>query len=274
MVTARKAGTHLDEIVAARRKQVQEAQARVPLDALRREAEARADRRDFAAALAAEGFHVIAEMKRASPSRGLLCPRYRRRDIAQGYEAAGASALSVLTEPRFFLGALEDLQEARAAVQIPVLRKDFILGPYQVYESVAAGADALLLIVAALSDAELQDLIELCRHLKIAALVEVHTEDELERARAAGASILGVNNRDLKTLAVDLQTSFRLREKIPAGLTTVSESGIRTPADLRKLAEAGYYAALVGERLMTQPDPGKALAALREGLPASTAPRR
>ena len=274
MVTARKAGTHLDEIVAARRKQVQEAQARVPLDALRREAEARADRRDFAAALAAEGFHVIAEMKRASPSRGLLCPRYRRRDIAQGYEAAGASALSVLTEPRFFLGALEDLQEARAAVQIPVLRKDFILGPYQVYESVAVGADALLLIVAALSDAELQDLIELCRHLKIAALVEVHTEDELERARAAGASILGVNNRDLKTLAVDLQTSFRLREKIPAGLTTVSESGIRTPADLRKLAEAGYYAALVGERLMTQPDPGKALAALREGLPASTAPRR
>jgi indole-3-glycerol phosphate synthase len=199
-------------------------------------------------------------MKRASPSRGLLRQRYRRREIAGSYEQAGAAALSVLTEEQFFLGSLDDLTEARGAVSLPVLRKDFILDSYQVYESVAAGADALLLIVAALPDEDLRTLLALSDRLRVAALVEVHTAEELDRALAAGAKIVGINNRDLKTLNVDLEVSLRLRPKIPAGCVAVSESGIRGPAELKRLAEAGYDAVLIGERLMTAEDPGKELA--------------
>ena len=180
-------------------------------------AEARQERRDFAAALtAADGpgagrrLRVIAELKRASPSRGLLRQNYRRREIALGYAGGGASALSVLTEGRYFLGSLEDLTEVRQAVEIPVLRKDFILESYQVYESVAAGADALLLIVAALPEHDLRSLLDLCKQLRIAALVEVHTEAELDRAVEAGAQIIGVNNRNLKTLEVNLETSIQI----------------------------------------------------------------
>ena len=262
----------LDEIVAARRKALAEAKARVPLERLRQEAEARTERRDFAAALAGSsretsrpGLRVIAELKRASPSRGLLRKEYRRREIALGYARGGASALSVLTEEEFFLGSLRDLGEARNAVELPVLRKDFILDPYQVYESVAAGADAILLIVAALPDADLQSLIALAKRLRVAALVEVHDQAELEKALAAGASLLGVNNRNLKTLEVDLGTSLRLRPKIPSACLAVSESGIRTSEDLLRLEEAGYAAVLIGERLMTQPDPGQALKSLLDG---------
>jgi indole-3-glycerol phosphate synthase len=165
-----------------------------------------------------------------------------------------------LTEKDFFGGSLQDLQEARGAVRLPVLRKDFILDPYQVYESVAAGADALLLIVAALSDEDLRKLLGLCDRLHIAALVEVHTAPELERALAAGARIIGVNNRNLRTLEVSLETSLRLRSKIPPGCLAVSESGIKTAADLHRLSEAGFNAALIGERFMTAPDPGQELA--------------
>jgi indole-3-glycerol phosphate synthase len=258
--------TFLEEIVAARRMpRVRDAAARPPRDDLQKAAEARGERRDFAAALQGDSLRVIAEMKRASPSRGLLRLDYRRREIAQAYERAGAAALSVLTEERFFLGSLNDLGEVRAAVGLPVLRKDFILDADEVYESVVAGADALLLIVAALSQEDLRRLTELCSRLRIAALVEVHTEEELDRALAAGARIVGVNNRNLQTLEVDLATSFRLRAKIPSECLAISESGIRTPADMRRLAEAGYDAVLIGERLITEPDPGKALAELLEG---------
>ena len=258
--------TVLGEIVSARQKRLAEARVLAPSEDLQRAVHARSERRDFAAALAADGFHVIAEMKRASPSRGLLCPQYRPREIAKAYQSAGASALSVLTEEQYFLGSLEDLTQARAAAQLPVLRKDFILEDYQVYESVAAGADAILLIVAALSDQDLRKLLGLCNSLRIAALVEVHTQEELEKALAAGAGIIGVNNRNLKNLEVDLGTSFRLRERIPSTCLAVSESGIRTPADVWRLAQAGFDAVLIGERLMTAPEPGRALAELLQGV--------
>jgi indole-3-glycerol phosphate synthase len=258
--------TILDNIMSARRRTLDETRLAIPLERLQAAAEARKERRSFAAALAPTaapaglpGLRVIAELKRASPSRGLLRQQYRRREIALGYSQAGAAALSVLTEEQYFLGSLHDLTEVRQAVEIPVLRKDFILDSYQVYESVAAGADALLLIVAALQDRDLRSLVELARQLRIDALVEVHTEPELQRALEAGARIIGINNRNLKTLEVDLEISFQLREKIPAGCITVSESGIKTSQDLRRLSQAGFDAILIGERLMAEPDPGQVL---------------
>jgi len=261
-------GTRLGEIVAARRRRVEEAQASVTLESLQRAAQARVERRDFAAALSRGPLQVIAELKRASPSRGILREDFRRDEMARSYEAAGASALSVLTEERFFLGSLADLEAARAAVRLPVLRKDFIISDYQIYESVAAGADALLLIVAVLSDEDLRNFLVLCRELRVAPLVEVHDHLELQRAAQAGATIIGVNNRDLKTLEVDLATSFRLRAGIPADCIAVSESGIKTGEDLRRIAEAGFHAVLIGERFMTAADPGLALRQMLDGMRA------
>jgi len=261
--------TILDDIVSARRLELEKTRLAVPLARVQQMAEARQDRRDFAAALASSvspdvpsALRVIAELKRASPSRGMLRQNYRPREIARGYAGAGASALSVLTEGQYFMGSAPDLAEARQAVKIPVLRKDFILESYQVYESVTAGADALLLIVAVLPQHQLQELLDLCRQLRIAALVEVHTEVELELAVEAGAEIIGVNNRNLKTLEVQLETSLKLRPKIPRGCLTVSESGIKTAADLQRLRQADFNAVLIGERLMTQADPGTALGQL------------
>lgn len=266
----------LDDIIESRRRRLDEVRARIPLAELERAAEKRADRRDFAAALGrdrekgpgrdrgAVELRIIAELKAASPSAGLLKSDYRPGEIARGYESAGAAALSVLTEEEYFRGSLEHLQQARSATSVPVLRKDFILDAYQVYESVAAGADALLLIVAALSDQELRRLVESAERLRIAALVEVHTAEELERALAADARLIGVNNRNLKTLEVSLETSLGLRPRIPTGCLTVSESGIRSAADLERLRDAGYDAALIGERFMAADDPGKELAALLE----------
>jgi indole-3-glycerol phosphate synthase len=271
--------TVLDNIVALRRQSLEVTRQAVPLERIQLIAEARTERRDFASALvskngsnAKSNLRVIAELKRASPSRGLLCHYYRRKTIASGYAQAGASALSVLTEEHYFLGAAQDLVEARRVIDIPVLRKDFILESYQVYESVAIGADALLLIVAILSDFELKNLLDLCRQLKIAALVEVHTEEELRRAAAAGAKIIGVNNRNLKTLQVNLETSFILRPKMPSGCVAVSESGIKTAADLRRIQDAGFNAVLIGERFMTQPSPGAALGALLAEFGGSPSP--
>jgi indole-3-glycerol phosphate synthase len=263
--------TVLDQILVARRRRLDEARARTPLGELQRAAEVRADRRDFTEALRGPGLRVIAELKRASPSRGVLRTDFQPAEIARGYEAAGAAALSVLTEEDFFSGSLEDLRQARAAVALPVLRKDFVFDDYQVYEAAAAGADAVLLIVAALGADDLPRLIELSHSLRLAALVEVHIEEELQHALDAGARIVGVNNRNLKTLEVDLETSFRLREKIPATCLAVSESGIKTPADLRRLSETGFDAVLIGERFMTEPDPASALAELLSL--ASGAPR-
>ncbi len=261
--------TILDNIVAARRRTLEETRLAFPLRRVQQLAEARQERRDFAAALApaaspgtSAGLRVIAELKRASPSRGLLRQQYRRREIASGYAAAGAAALSVLTEEQYFLGATQDLTEVRAAVRIPVLRKDFIVDSYQVYESVAVGADSLLLIVAILSEQDLRSLLALCDQLRIAALVEVHTEAELQRAADAGARIIGVNNRNLKTLEVNLETSLELRAKMPGGCVAVSESGIKTTEDLRRISAAGFHAVLIGEKFMTEPDPGQALGRL------------
>ncbi len=265
------AETHLTRIVEARLRQLEAQKATVNSVRLRAAAEARTERRDFAAALSREGLAVIAELKRASPSRGVIRQDYRPAEIARGYQWAGAAALSVLTEEQFFHGSLDDLKTARQATDLPVLRKDFIVSEYQVYESVAAGADALLLIVAALADGELRELLSLSERLKIAALVEVHTEDELERAVASGAKIIGVNNRDLKTLEVKVETSYRLRPRIPRECLAVSESGIRSAEDLSRLAAAGFHAVLIGEHLLLQDDPGKALARLLAGALAPRA---
>jgi len=269
--------TILDNIVSARRLTLEETRLGLPLECVQEMAEARQERRDFTAALAPDagaphGLRVIAELKRASPSRGLLRHHYRRSEIALGYAGAGASALSVLTEGQYFLGSTQDLTEVRKTVEIPVLRKDFILESYQVYESVAVGADALLLIVAILSDQDLRGLLDLCNQLRIAALVEVHTEGELDRAIAAGARIIGVNNRNLKTLEVNLETSFELRAKMPPNCIAVSESGIKTATDLRRIRDADFNAVLIGERFMTQPDPGTALSELLGQFAGQPAP--
>ena len=239
----------------------------MPLGELRKLAEARSDFRDFSSALSGETLSVIAELKKASPSRGLLRPDFRPVDIARSYQQAGASALSVLTEEEFFQGSLSDLKAAREAVHIPVLRKDFVVDEYQIYESVAAGADAFLLIVAALDDRDLRHFIRLSDSLHVATLVEVHTEEDLARAIDAGAKIIGINNRNLNTLEVSLETSFRLREKIPPSCLAVSESGIKSGADMEKLAKAGFSAVLIGEHLMLAGEPGEELSRLLKSAP-------
>ena len=257
----------LRTIIATRRRRIEEARASVPLAAIRQAAEARSDFRDFAGALSGDVLSVIAELKKASPSRGLLRPDFRPPEIAKAYQQGGASALSVLTEEDFFQGTLDHLKDARGAARLPVLRKDFIIDEYQVYESAAEGADALLLIVAALEDKDLNQLLALSEQLGVAALVEVHTAEELERAIAAGAQIFGINNRNLSTLEVNLETSFRLREKIPSECLSVSESGIKSGEDLERLAKAGFNAALIGEHLMLADDPGKELSRLLSSAP-------
>jgi indole-3-glycerol phosphate synthase len=252
----------LQTIVAATRMRVASAAARQP----RAELEARARRaaprgHAFQAALTRQGPpNIIAECKRRSPSKGVLRAAYDPAAIAEGYAAAGAAALSVLTEPMFFDGSLDHLAAVRAAVTIPLLRKDFIVEPYQIVEAVVAGADAVLLIVAALSDEELRQLADEARGWGLAALVEVHSEEELARALGAGATIVGINNRNLRSLEVDVDLSHRLAGQIPGSVLAVSESGLRTRADLARLDALGYRAYLIGERFMATPDPGAALA--------------
>jgi indole-3-glycerol phosphate synthase len=254
----------LAAIVAATQTRVRAAQRHEPLDALETRATRRSPRGEaFASALARKGtVNVIAECKRRSPSRGVLRAAYDPVAIARGYAEAGAAAMSVLTEPAFFDGALDHLSAVRAAVETPLLRKDFIVDTYQVTEAVAAGADAVLLIVAALDDHSLARLHADAAVRGLAVLVEVHTEEELDRALAIGARLIGVNNRNLKTLAVDVDLSERLAARMPSGVTAVSESGLRTPADLTRLAGLGYSAFLIGERFMTTADPGRALRTL------------
>ena len=214
-----------------------------------------------------EGPRVIAECKRRSPSRGILRQDYDAAAHARAYADAGAAAISVLTEPTFFDGALEHLACVRAAVRVPILRKDFIVTRYQVFEAVMAGADAILLIVGALTPAGLRDLLDVAAQAGAAALVEVHDEEELAMAADAGAEIIGVNSRNLRTLAVDPGLHDRIASSLPASAVTVAESGLREPADLQRLERAGYRAFLVGERLIVEADPGAALRRLR-GVPA------
>lgn len=256
----------LQAIVAATRVRVENARRRESVPALEARA---ADRRpDSAAFIRAvtrpDRVNIIAECKRRSPSRGVLRAAYDPVDIAAAYAAAGAAAVSVLTEPMFFDGALDHLAAVRAAVQTPLLRKDFIIDSYQLLEAVAAGADAVLLIVAALTDQTLGRLRQEADTLGLAVLVEVHTDDELDRALEAGGTLIGVNNRNLRTLAVDVELSERLAPRFAASSIAVSESGLRTAADVSRLRALGYRAFLVGERFMTAPEPGRALDALLE----------
>lgn len=218
--------------------------------------------RDFMGALTRDGLNIIAELKKASPSRGLLRAEYQPGSIAPELEASGAAALSVLTEEDFFQGSLGDLKEVSKATKIPVLRKDFIVDPWQVWESRAANADAFLLIVTILDDDILRELLELGQRLGMEVLVEAHSREEVSRAVAAGAKIIGVNNRDLKTLEVNIETSLELVKLIPEECVAVSESGIRSHADLVRMRRAGFDAFLVGEHLMTAPDAGVGLARL------------
>ena len=257
----------LEAIVAATRREVACRERRVSLDALERVAAERQPRAAaFRAALAEPGrINVIAECKRRSPSRGVLRAEYHPERIAGGYAAAGAAAVSVLTEPAFFDGDLQHLERVRQAVALPLLRKDFVVARYQLVEARAAGADAVLLIVAALTDRQLRALVEAAAAYGLAVLVEVHDRVELARALAAEADIVGVNNRNLRTLEVRLDASRALIEEIPPPVVAVAESGLGRGADLAALLQAGYDGFLVGEALMTRDDPG---AALREMLDA------
>lgn len=218
--------------------------------------------RPFSEALVAEGISLIAEMKRASPSRGPIRPDAGVTEIVTAYQDAGASAVSVLTEPKWFGGSLDDLVEARAAIRLPILRKDFIVDPYQLLEARVAGADAALLIVAALGRERLEELMAAAAELGLDTLVEVHDDDEVATAVEAGAEIIGINNRDLHSLEVDLRTSFRLLADVPAGTVVVAESGITTREDVLELEEAGVDAILVGETLMRYRDPRDGVRAL------------
>jgi indole-3-glycerol phosphate synthase len=255
-------GTVLDRILEARRAEVDHRKRVLPETALKYGVGAASPLRDFSGALSRDGLNVLAELKPASPSRGVLREPFDPVGLAQSFEASGAAALSVLTEGEFFRGTLKNLRDARKSANLPVLRKDFIFDPWQVWETRANDADSFLLIVAALHDALLRDLIALGRELRMEPLVEVHTEQELDRALSADAQIVGVNNRDLKTLTVRTETSFELIERIPDDCIAVSESGLRTHDDLTKLRAAGYDAFLIGEHLMLSPDPGVALALL------------
>lgn len=257
----------LAAILGATRRRVEAARAAAPLDQLRAQAAASTVPRSLKQALTqAGGVRVIAECKRRSPSRGVLRREYDPAAIAAGYERAGAAAISVLTEPGFFDGELAHLEAVRRAVRLPVLRKDFTIDPYQVWEARAAGADAVLLIVAALDDEELVGLMDEARLASVEALVEVHDEEELGRAAAAGADLIGVNNRDLRTLAVSLDTSRRLAPLMPPGSVAVAESGLQSAEDVRALQDLGYCGFLIGERFMTAADPGAALAGLLEDV--------
>ncbi len=256
-------GTVLDGILARTRETVARERERRPLALLEAAAREQPAARPFAAALAQSGrTNVIAEHKRRSPSRGAIREDLSPGDVARAYEKAGAAALSVLTDEPFFGGQLQHLVEARASAALPVLRKDFVIDAWQVWEARAAGADAVLLIVAALSEPELRDLLATTREAGLAALVEVHDRGELRRALGAGAEIVGVNNRDLRTLAVSLDTALGLGDAIPDAVVAVAESGIKTGADLRRLRAAGFDAFLIGEQLMSAADPGRALAGL------------
>lgn len=255
-------GTILDEILDSKREEVAALKAALPLDSVAENAARAPPPRDMHAALRAPGVSLIAEVKRASPSKGLLRPELHPGALARRYEAGGASAISVLTDDRFFQGSMADLRAARGAVTLPVLRKDFVIDAYQVYEARAGGADAILLIVAALEDDRLASLYRLARDLGMSALVEVHDPKELDRALRISPRIVGVNNRDLRTFQVDLQTTARLRAQIPPGVVLVSESGVHCRQDVERLAEMGADAMLVGESLVRADDPERKIGEL------------
>jgi indole-3-glycerol phosphate synthase len=242
--------TVLDQILEHKLGEITAAQARLTLAQMVDRAKSAAPPRDMLAALRRDTVALIAEVKHASPSKGVLIESFDPVVLGTLYAQHGAAAISILTDEKFFLGHLDDLTAVRNAVEIPVLRKDFVIDPYQVYEGRAAGADAILLIVAALADSQLAELHHLIRDLGMAALIEVHNEAELERALRLNPPLLGINNRDLKTFHVDLETMARLARLVPADVILVAESGIRNGADVRRMAQMGAHAVLVGEALV------------------------
>jgi indole-3-glycerol phosphate synthase len=262
MQTPSPTSTVLGRILEARRAEVEHRKKVLPLTALKYGVKAATPLRDFSTALSKPGLNVIAELKPASPSRGVIRDPFDPSELARSVESAGAAALSVLTEGEFFGGSLKNLRDARKASALPALRKDFIVDPWQVWEARANDADSFLLIAAALNDAQLAELLTLGRELGMEPLVEIHTREELDRVIASGATIIGVNNRDLRTLEVRVQTSFDLIEHIPESCIAVSESGLRSHDDLVRLRAAGFDAFLIGEQLMLAPDPSVALAEL------------
>jgi indole-3-glycerol phosphate synthase len=255
-------GSVLDRILDARRASIAHRKRVLPEAVLKMSVKKASPVRDFAAALTRKAVNIIAELKKASPSRGILREDFQAEDLARSFEHAGAVALSVLTEEEFFQGSLKNMRDARKKTEIPVLRKDFIIDSWQVWETRGTDGDSFLLIVAALSDSALRELLSLGRELGMEPLVEVHTREELDRALAAGARILGVNNRDLRTLEISLDTSFELIEAIPADCIAVCESGIRDASQIAALRKAGFDAFLIGEHLMTQPIPADGLTKL------------
>lgn len=253
----------LSEIIAKKRERLLAAKELVPLAQLISEARRNTSQHALRNALRADGINIIAEFKRRSPSKGIIRPDADLLQIVKSYEAGGATAISVLTEEDYFSGSLDDLRAVKASVRLPVLRKDFVFDEYQVYESAAAGADAILLIVAALDDELLLELRRLAEdELGLDALVEVHSSDELRRAVACGASLIGVNNRDLRTFEVSLETSLSLARDAPSDALLVSESGLRNREDLHRLHAAGFRGFLIGETLMRAEDPQQALSEL------------
>jgi indole-3-glycerol phosphate synthase len=256
--------TRLDQIVAATRRKVAEARPTADLRDLERRAQAHVPRgfRRTLEARSHAGPAIIAELKKASPSRGLIRADFDAAQLAKDFESAGAAALSVLTDGEFFQGSLENLHMASDSTNLPCLRKDFIVDEFQLLEALANGADAILLIVAALSRAELVGLAMQSREYGLDVLCEVHDAEELQRAIEAGCNLIGVNNRDLRTFEVNLETAMNLAAAIPKNVVRVAESGIKNAADIARLRTAGYHAFLIGESLMKAEAPGKALSAL------------
>lgn len=249
----------LDQIVADNRLELESRKRSLPLEELNRAALEQPPPVEFAAALRGDGIRLIAEVKKASPSRGVICPDFNPVEIAKTYASNGAAAISVLTEEKYFQGSLNYLNDIRDALgdrRLPLLRKDFIYDSYQVYEARAYGADGLLLIVAILTPEELEARLGLSHELGMSCLVEVHNETELEIALSSGAEIIGINNRDLKTFNVDLTVTQRLRPLIPPDRIVVSESGIKNRTDMERLRQWGVNAVLIGESLMSAPDIG------------------
>jgi indole-3-glycerol phosphate synthase len=256
----------LDKIVAVKREEIAAAKKRVSFEAMRADAESRVLTRDFEGAIRtrvdAGRSAVIAEIKKASPSKGVLRADFIPADIAQSYAEGGAACLSVLTDRQFFQGQPDYLKQARASCDLPVLRKDFIVDPYQVYESRSMGADCILLIVSCLDDGALRELENIARSLDMAVLVEVHDAAELERALKLRTPLIGINNRNLRTFEVTLQTTLAMLDSVPQGRIVVTESGIASQKDVQTLRDAGVHAFLVGEAFMRADDPGEALSRL------------
>jgi indole-3-glycerol phosphate synthase len=244
----------LDKIVAQKREEVEQRKKAVAIACLQERIARQKPSLDFALALKSDHIRLIAEVKKASPSRGMLKPNFSPTELAQTYAEGGAAAISVLTESNYFMGSIEHLESIKEVVQLPLLRKDFIFDPYQVYESRAYGADALLLIAAILSQRQLKELISLSHSVGLRCLIEVHNEGELERAIISDAEIIGINNRDLNTFTVDINTTRRLRPLVPKEKIVVSESGIKSQRDIEKLGNWEVDAVLVGEALVTAPD--------------------